>query len=142
MDKNAVAFIRNDVSSIHVVFPDPTMASGFSKEYHYLTTDSVIAPDDWVVVNVNGMLKCAKVTSTPHELQIEPNSSITYKFIVGKVDTTQYNLLLESNSKIEEMLKTSYRTTLREGFRQTLLAGLDAEKQASLSIILNTTSKE
>ena len=142
MDKNAVAFIRNDVISLHVVFPEPSGVSGFPRKYHYLTTDSSIDQDDWVIVEVRGVFKCARVSLAPRELQIEPNSSITYKFIVGKVDTSAYQTLLESNSKIEDMLKTSYRTTLREGFRQTLLAGLDAEKQASLSIILNPTSKE
>lgn len=144
MDKNAVAFIRNDVISIGVQFPSGQNSSIQldPKSYTYLTTDRSIVVGDWVIVQVGEVFKCACVTFANGELEIEPNSAVTYKYIVGKVDTTQYVATAAANAKIEDMLKTTYRSTLREGFRQTLLAGLDAEKQASLSIILNTTSKE
>lgn len=145
MDKNAVAFIRNDVVSLGVQFP----ANGTNSEnlldpkiYTYLTTDRSLSVGDWVIVQVGEVFKCARVVRFTNELEIEPNAACAFKYIVGRVDSSQYTATLEANSKIAEMLKTTYRSTLREGFRQTLLAGLDAEKQASLSLILNTTSKE
>lgn len=141
MDKNAVAFIRNDVVSLGVQFP----ANGANPEnlfdtkiYTYLTTDRSLSVGDWVIVQVGEVFKCARVVRFTNELEIEPNAACAIKYIVGRVDPSQYIATLEANSKIEEMLKTSYRSTLREGFRQTLLAGLDAEKQASISLILSS----
>ena len=141
MDKNAVAFIRNDVVSLGVQFP----ANGANSEnlldpkiYTYLTTDRSLSVGDWVIVQVGEVFKCARVVRFTNELEIEPNATFSFKYIVGRVDPSQYIATLEANAKIEEMLKTSYRSTLREGFRHMLLAGLDAEKQASISLILSS----
>jgi hypothetical protein len=151
MDKNAVAFIRKDVRSIVCVFLDSekgnnttytpetiSMLANGVQGYIYLTVDPQIEPGDWVVVNVRGLLKTVYVREVHEDLAIEPNCATEFKFIVGRIDQAPYHALCEQNAKIKEIIATSYRASVREGFRQTLLSGLPAEQQSSLSILLSS----
>lgn len=140
MDKNAVAFIRNDIRSIEVIFPkdgdklDPALAS--AKHYTYLTNDPSIITGDWVVV-LASTLKTAFVVSTSTELEIEPNAAFQYQYVVGKIDFAPYNALLKQNAAISDLINSSYKETIRRGFRETLLSGLPQDKQSSITLILN-----
>lgn len=150
MDKNAVAFIRNDVRSLSVAFVDSEKGSSEEytpealrqrvmpyQKYTYLTIDPNIQPGDWVLVEVKGIVKTVYVTAVSDELSIEPNAPIPYKYIVGRVDLTPYQALLAQNAKIHEMLRTSYQASIREGFRQTLLNGLPEDQRNSISLLLS-----
>lgn len=150
MDKNAVAFIRNDVRTLTVAFIDTEKGSSeeYSAEalrqrvmpyqkYTYLTIDPSIQAGDLALVDVEGIIKAVYVVTASDELDIEPNAAVTYRFVVGRVELSSYRTLMEQNSKIHDMLRTSYKETTRAGFRQALLSGLPEDKQASLSIILS-----
>lgn len=155
MDKNAVAFIRNDVRTLRCVFLDTergaiypsgqllsvdeiaSMSRG-SKTYTYLTTDPDIVPGDFVIVAANGLPKAVYVVSTSPGLDIEPNARYTYAFTIGRVNLAPYHRLCEQNSAINEMLKTSYQDSIRRGFRETLLAGLPSTEQDKIKLLLNS----
>lgn len=150
MDKNAVAFIRNDVRTLLVAFIDSEKGSTEEytpealrqralpyQKYTYLTIDPNLQAGDWALVSVRGIIKTAYVVSVSDELGIEPNAPVTYSFIVGRVDLAPYQSLVEQNAKISDMLRTSYQSSLREGFRQTLLNGLPEDQRNSISLLLN-----
>lgn len=150
MDKNAVAFIRNDVRTLTVAFIDSEKNSTEEytpealrqralpyQKYTYLTIDPNLQAGDWALVSVRGIIKTAYVVSVSDELSIEPNAPVTYSFIVGRVDLAPYQSLVEQNAKISDMLRTSYQSSLREGFRQTLLNGLPEDQRNSISLLLN-----
>lgn len=148
MDKNAAAFIRNDVTSLNVVFLDSRDASFGSdserlqaamqlKKYTYLSTIPGIKSGDWVLVEVAGVVKVALVHFVDDTINIEPCSNVTYKYIIGKVDLAPYHALTEQNTKITELLRNSYQASLREGFRQTLLNGLPEDQRNSISLLLS-----
>lgn len=150
MDKNAAAFIRNDVRTLLVAFIDSEKGSTEEytpevirqralpyKKYTYLTIDQNIQAGDWALVSVRGIIKAVYVVSVSDELNIEPNAPVTYNFIIGRVDLTQYQSLVEQNAKISDMLRTSYQASLREGFRQTLLNGLPEDQRNNISLLLS-----
>ena len=151
MDKNAVAFIRNDVRTLSCVFlPNDRDTQEISfepssisarvkglKAYTYLTTDPDITKGDWCVVIASGQPKVVYVLSAKDSLEIEPNAPYTYAFVVSKVDFIPYNTLLEQNSKISELVKASYKESIRRGFRETLLAGLPTDQQSAITILLS-----
>jgi hypothetical protein len=150
MDKNAVAFIRNDVRTLTVAFIDSEKGSTNTvdaeglrqralpyQKYTYLTIDPSIQPGDWVLVEVYGYIKAAYVVTASADLDIEPNAPVAYRFVVGRVDLTAYQQLLAQNAAISQMINESYKETIRKGFRETLLSGLPQEKLSSISLILN-----
>ena len=150
MDKNAVAFIRDDVRSIEVVFIESVKGSrvplsaediasmaSVSKRYTYLTIDPTIQVHDWVLVMANGIPKAVFVVAADAGLEIEPNAEFAYAYTIGKVDFSAHNRLNSQNRAISDMLRSSYKETLRQGFRATLLAGLPQDQQSQISILLN-----
>ena len=150
MDKNAVAFIRNDVRTLTVAFIDSEKGNTehYSAEalrqrampyqkYTYLTIDPSIQEGDWALVEVNGFVKSVYVVTASDELTIEPNAPVEYRFIVGKIELAQYRQLLDQNAKIADLLRASYRSSIREGFRNTLLSGLPQDQQTTISLLLS-----
>lgn len=150
MDKNAVAFIRNDVRTLTVAFIDSEKGNTERyndealrqrampyQKYTYLTIDPSIQAGDWVIVEVNGIIKSVYVVTASDELTIEPNAPVEYKFIVGRIELAQYRQLLDQNAKIADLLRASYRSSIREGFRNTLLSGLPQDQQTTISLLLS-----
>lgn len=152
MDKNAVAFIRNDVRTLSCVFIPSERNSiplqDLSRKtilhrtrdlqtYTYLTIDPDVQAGDFCVVMAQGQPKVVYVKDAKDELTIGINSGFEYVFIVSKIDFGPYTRLIEQNKLISDTIRTSYKATMREGFRQALLAGLPADKRDSLSILLN-----
>lgn len=151
MDKNAVAFIRTDVRSLECVFittekgrttplsnEEISLQASSGKKYTYLTTDPTIKEADWVLVMANGIPKAVFVVSASFDLDIEPNADYTYAYIISKVDFAEYNRLNSQNRAISDMLRSSYKETLRQGFRNTLLAGLAEDQQNQITLLLNS----
>lgn len=125
MDKNIAAILREDTKTVKVVhFNDPSC-----KGYTYVT-NMALEPDDLVVVDSAGALKVAKVVQVDDDLEIQPNSTIKYKWVIDKIDTKPYNADMERNSEIERRLAGAYRQNARAAFAQQFLAGVDAENLA------------
>lgn len=124
-EKNAVALVRNDTKTVEVEHDSS------EKTYTYVTTFD-LQPDDMIVVkNIRG-LTLGKVKAVHERLEIQPNASITYAYVVAKVDMGPYNRLLEENAQIEKVLADAYRLRAQASFREQMLATLPAEALALL----------
>jgi hypothetical protein len=124
-EKNAVALVRNDTKTVEVEH------DGSEKTYTYVTTFD-LQPDDMIVVkNIRG-LALGKVKAVHERLEIQPNASITYAYVVAKIDMGPYNRLLEENAQIEKVLADAYRLRAQASFREQMLATLPAEALALL----------
>lgn len=93
---------------------------GSSKQYHYKTTLLNLAVGDQVVVatGANDKLQVVNVVGIVEFDEIE-DDSIEYKWVVSKVDTTEYEKCLEAEAKVMKALRTKKRAHTR---KQAMLA--------------------
>jgi hypothetical protein len=129
MDKNIAAILRQDTKTIGVVFGD-----GFNqtKAYTYVSSESGIEVGDTVIVP-NGSddnYKLATVVRVDEDLEIEPNSSVAYRWIVCKVNFDNYANNLSRNKEIEKKLAGAYRTNARQAYAQQFLVGASEDVMA------------
>lgn len=122
MDKNIAAILRQDTKTIGVVFGD-----GFNqtKAYTYVTSESGIEVGDTVIVpsGSDDNYKLATVSRVDDDLEIEPNSTVAYRWIVCKVSFDSYANNLARNREIEKKLAGAYRTNARQAYAQQFLVG-------------------
>jgi hypothetical protein len=155
MDKNIIAFIRDDVSSIGVRFfkdfknEDYTSAKRpvtllgedkyfnlSDKEYTYVTHLQDLKVGDLVVVVVAETPKVVIVTSVHEELAIEPNESTQYKWVVAKIDMDSYRKEMNKNQELAKLLADSYRMNMKNQFRNAILGSIDSDAQLRIASIL------
>jgi hypothetical protein len=157
MDKNIVALVREDTTTVHVkFFPDswekgvrqftPTKSnpedldlnrlldSAPVKTYVYVTNLKLV-PGDLAVVMVGYVPKVVEVQSVDEDINIEPNSEIQYKWIAAKVDLTAFDELTEQNRQLESVLRKEYQARTRRQFRDVFLAGASEDVVKQLTSI-------
>lgn len=133
MDKNIAALLRTDTRTVEVLlYTDSTRAP---KAYTYVT-DLDLQVNDKVVVDANGEYKLAEIAAVHDGVNIEPNSSMQYKWIISKVDTTQYDANMAKNKEIEQMVGKNYQQNLRRGFAEQILNGMDAKGRNAVTKLL------
>jgi hypothetical protein len=147
MDKNIAALLREDVNTVKVQFTvtpyelrralaaqgpiDP------KTQYTYLTYLKVEVGDMVLVTTSNSPVpKVAFVTSIDDGVDIQPNSEIKYKWLVQKVDMTEFDANEARNAVIEETVTEAYKNNLRRSFAQQILSGVDDTKRLQLENLL------
>ena len=132
MDKNIAAILRQDARTIGVQFTDNL--GSISKAYTYVSSVPVEVGDTVVVPSGSeDNFKLATVCRVDDDLEIEPNSSTRFKWIVGKVDFNAYSKNMERNKEIERQLSTAYRANARQAYVQQFLAGASQEVMALIN---------
>jgi hypothetical protein len=157
MDKNIAALLREDTKTVHVSFESgladfddlddivvtskPAGAKavrptpGHLRLYTYVTHLDV-KRGDTVVVEAAGEIKLANVIRVDEQAEIEPNSSVAYKWVIDKVDMVAYDENQQRNAEIERTVGEAYRQNLRRTFAQAVLGTLEDGKRDDLAKLL------
>jgi len=126
MDKNIAAILREDTTTVQVTFSDSV--NGRSRPYTYISSIALEVGDTVIVASGSEEnFKMATVHSVDKELDIEPNSTTKYKWIVGKVDLTAHKQNMARNAEIEKLLAKTYRVNARQAYAQQFLIGAAPE---------------
>ena len=156
MDKNIAALLREDTRTVQVSFDqiaedfdeDVPAPKGYAtnrpkapgaKLYTYVT-DLTLALGDTVIVEARGNLSLAFIRDVHDDVKIEPNSDITYKWVVAKVDLSGHAENVRRNSEIEQTVTEAYRNNMRRSFAQQILAGVDDAHRDGLARLLGKAS--
>lgn len=134
MERNIAALMREDTFTAHVRFRDG------EKTYTYIAW-MPLAVGDTVVVSAAGQHKVAEVVAVDDCVKIEPGSSISYSFVIDRVDREAHSACAARNEQIEELVRTAYQTNLRKSFAAQVLGGLDAETQARVLALTGSGPK-
>lgn len=99
------ALLQDDIVTVGVVFLNG------SREYTYKCHRNLaVAEGDTVVVDSpRDGLVCVKVTRVDNYCDIDIESSITYKHVVCRVDTSHYEDILEREKEFENNLRAMQR---------------------------------
>jgi hypothetical protein len=136
IDKNISAFLREGAHTVDISFENNNAANA----YTYIT-DLALEKGDVVLVKGGEELKVGFVNSVHDDLRIEPDSSIRYKWVMGKIDLTYFLENEKKNEEIDELIKTAYRGNMKRSFAQQVLAGLDDDARQRVLSITNGEGK-
>lgn len=161
MEKNIAALLREDTKTVHVSyelglaefedlddFEGPStftakpagakslpMRAGERRLYTYVTHLDVKAGDT-VAVEASGQLNLATVIRVDEQTEIEPNSTIAYKWVIDKVDMVAFEENAKRNAEIERTVGAAYRQNLRRSFAQAVLGNLPEGEREGLTKLL------
>jgi hypothetical protein len=162
MDKNIAALLREDTKTVHVSFdltvndfedlsdmpaskpagaPRGTSTGARGPRLYSYVTHLDVVPGDTVIVRAAGDIKLAAVIRVDAEVEIEPNSSTRYEWVIDTVDFRSYEANASRNVEIERTVSEAYRNNMRRSFAQTILAGVDEERRAGLQALLSGGGK-
>lgn len=136
IDPNIAAIMRDDATTVEVNF-------GITCEGHYTYITSIkLEVDDYVVVPNKSStgFTVGQVVAVHDDLQLPPNSDITFKWVVSKVDTTAYKENMERNATIEQAVAEAYQTNARKSMRAAVMAGMDSDAAARLQAAITGTN--
>lgn len=148
MDKNIVAFLREDVKTVNVrFFSDVKIGENWEavdrytrqvagKEYKYICTFPNVKMGDLAIVFVGERPALVEVQSVDEAFGVEPNEQREYKYIAAIVDISAYLKLQEQNSLLKQKLAESYRRNTQRSFREQFLGGMEANERQELLEVL------
>ena len=113
--------------------------------YTYVTTLD-LKPNDLVVVPVNRTgaytngefteLALARVVKIDDTCNIKPESKTRFKWVAMKLDFTQFRAEAAENAKVEAMVHSAYKKSMRSTFRERLMTTVSEEDRALLESVL------
>lgn len=166
-EKNIAALLREDAKTIRVTFSMIRENSSFEGEpldegersksaellrslgvtgmqneegfklYSYVTHYDV-KPFDLVLVEAAGQLKAATVVDVDEEVVVEPGSNMALRWVVQKLDFTEYKANFDRNLEIERLVNEAYKANLRRSFRAQILSGLEGPAADGLTKLLGS----
>lgn len=159
MDKNIVAFVRENAKTVAVRFFPQSFAMAKTviqalelehgetflkdtptKNYVYLTTLDLL-PGDVCMVYVNQYPIAVEVREVHNDVQIEPNALQEIKWIAAKVDMSYYTNLLDENAIIVDTLRKEYQASTRRQFRDMVMTSLTEAGRETIKGILGDNTK-
>lgn len=152
MDKNIAALLREDTYTINVrfindKFPGDQTILGkdwvlSDKKYTYVCSIPDIKPEDLVVVYAVGIPRIVVVDSVSTEVDIAPNDTKEYGYVIAKLDFTHYLEEVKTNKEIVTTVSKAYKTNLRKGFATMLLAEMDQDSREKLLTVISKKQGE
>ena len=107
------------------------------KLYSYVTQLDV-EPFDVVLVEAANQLKAATVIEVDEEVVVEPGANFALRWVVQKLDFTDYTTNMERNKEIERLVQEAYKANLRRSFRAQILSGLEGPAVDGLQKLLGS----
>lgn len=118
-----------DFNTVGVRFTDS------NKEYTYKTNDTFELGDS-AVVCPNGILKIVRISRVDETPQIDFGSNVEYKWIVQKIDTTNYANITDQEERMAVELRKSIANKKRNEVKAALIEQIGAEGEAELLSII------
>jgi len=114
-NKHLITLLQDNYTTVKAVF------AGGEKEYTF-KSDIDFEDDDLAVVHVNGIFKIVRIVSTDGIPDIDLDAEFEYKWIVQKIDRTEYHrkmeLEKEAHHKLMMLEKASQRERLLMAFKE------------------------
>ena len=135
--RHTLSLMQDGFTTIHVKF---RVSPGPIKTYTYkaLYSDNVKSGDSVVVKAVNGHFKIAVVEAVDDFPVLDLDADFDYKWIVQKVDSTEFDLREEREKEFGDTLRRLEQMKQRENLRKELL---DIAGEEGVLLFRNAISK-
>lgn len=117
---SAVMLVNPNIRAIHVIY-EPEVEGKKQQRYTYKSLDTSIQEGDLVVVPTDTRHGFTVVKVADVDVDVDFDSSVQLKWIVGKVDLNAYSTVLAEEAKAINAIKASEKRRKREEIRTNLL---------------------
>lgn len=83
-----------------------------------------------------GQLQVVRVTNVDTTVEIAPNDSKLYSWVIGKVDLLAYAKLMDRNTQITAATTKAYRKSMQRSFAERILGDMDSADKDGLMKLL------
>jgi hypothetical protein len=132
-----LSLIQNDYTTIQVVFDE----GGKQYTYKALLKDA-IAVDDLIIVPSQYKFGAAvaKVVAVHDTAEIDTSVNYDYKWIIGKVDMTRYNTILEVEQRFEKTIRELHKRQARRQVLDSVVSAFPegSQERADMELIVNS----
>ena len=97
--------------------------------------ETINDPED-AMLTMTDRLSIAVVSSVDKSVEIEPDDSIAYKWVIAKLDLQGYADTLARNKKILTACASAYKKNIRKSFAERILGEMEGEEKDSLLKLL------
>ena len=136
MERNIAALLRDDARTVRVAFNSEVKFPEKEPKLYTYITHLALVPGDYAVVPARGTWKVVDVIEVDESVQLEPNDTIRYSWVVCKVDMDAYRDNAAQNEQIEALVNDAYKNNLRRGFQAQILGGLPDDSKAAVLALL------
>jgi len=116
----AVMLFNTNIRAIKVTY-EPDQPQQQPKRYNFKTLDETIKAEDLVVVATDTRHGMTVVKVEEVDIDIDPDDDTEIKWIVSKVQTSEYKHVLDEEKKWIEQLKASEKRRKREEIKKNML---------------------
>lgn len=85
---------------------------------------------------ITGDIQVVQVVSVDSGVDLAPNDSKAYGWVISKVDLAAYGQLMARNSKLTDAVTKAYRKSLKRSFADRILADMDSDDKDNLLKLL------
>jgi hypothetical protein len=105
-----------------------------------MSIDDVINCEANTTFIMEDRISVAQVVSIDDGVDIEPDSSIEFKWVIQKLNLTPYFQLLDRNKQLQATVADAYKRNLRKSFAERILGELDDGPRLKLSNLLKPST--
>lgn len=127
----AIFALSNTVRGVMVNY-DPE--DKYEKNFLCKTFDQTIKVDDYVVVPTDTRHKMTVVKVIEVDVEPEMDSSIEYKWLVGRVDCADFEEIKEKEEQAIKVLRTAQKRRKKKEVREAMLEGLKEDEVKALPL--------
>ncbi len=125
MNNSTLVFLINDdVRAISATYEEDGSPTTFK------TMDDSVSMDDYIVVQSSTRHKMTVVKVVDVDVDVDLESNIKIDWIVGKIDTSNLDLVVEQEAKAITAVQSAEKRKKREELRQALFADSDENIKA------------
>ena len=135
-----VSLLQEDIITLAVAFD-----GNVSRQYTYKTRDSSIKEEDFVIVNPGGKegkYSIGQVMVVHETPQIDPESGLRYHWVVGKLNTMAYDMLVQNDERAYEMLVNAEKHVARKKLMDLYTESLQLSDASELQKLLGNAPSD
>lgn len=138
MNYSTAVFLINDKVRAARGLYDP--ADDKAKTGLFKTMDQNLRVDDFVIVPTETRHGMTVFKITEIDVDIDFESPVCVKWIIGKVDKTEYDKILGMEADAITAIKSAEKTKKRAELREAMLADAEALKQLPITVLAGPSS--
>lgn len=147
MDKNVAALMRQDTRTVRVSLHPSSISVRHTSSFDPAVSDdeSPYSPPgpaaqpalytyvthlnlkvgSYVAVIAKNVLSVGRVEKVDDGVEIEPNSTTKYQWVVAEIDVAPYLANQDHNKKLESVVTDAYKANLRKSFAAQVMVGIE-----------------
>lgn len=131
---SAVMLINENIRAVHVIYEPDQEGRSPQTRYTFKTLDKTLKVGDLVIVPTDTRHNFTVVQVSAVDVEVDFESSVQLKWLVGRVDLQDYNDVVSKESEWIDVLKQSEKRRKREELKKSVFDMYEDTEFSKLAI--------